>query len=315
MYEPGFFAGRFPALAPLFWHINFGFLFRAMGMMPVENQLSSRPLRSLARALEREHGDLPLADVLVPDALAQLPGSPVHLSDARSSRFAEAAAQTIKLSYLKEPYRREMLEATRAQVDADVADIVRIVRAGSTFYINPEGTYSLDGRMHPLKGILKNVAPYATLMLAAVAYDPFQPRRMGMLYRTVAPADPADPARSLAAARPVTASALVAADLVTRSEPFTRASAVEAFGARLRALPGGAFVDPEVLAAPEKAAATILDELVRRGVLVADGELLRRGLPQRDPRFPATVDMVTYQANFLAQTIEALDALAKGRAA
>jgi MFS family permease len=315
MYEPGFFAGRFPALAGLFWYINFGFLFRAMGMMPVENQLSSRPLRSLARALEREHGDLPLVDVLVPDALAQLPGSPTHLSDARRSRYAEAASQTIKLSYLKEPYRREMLEATRAQVDADVADIVRIVRAGSTFYINPEGTYSLDGRMHPLKGILKNVAPYATLMLVAVAYDPFQPQRLGMLYRTVAPADPADPARSLAAARPVTASALVAADLVTRTEPFTRAAAIESFSVRLRSLPSGAFVDPEVLAAPDAAAATILDELVRRSILVADGTLLRRGLPQLDARFPATVDMVTYQANFLAETIDALDTLAKGRAA
>jgi MFS family permease len=315
MYEPGFFAGRFPALAPLFWHINFGFLFRAMGMMPVENQLSSRPLRSLALALEREHGDLPLADVLLPDALAQLPGAPARLSDARSSRYVAAATQTIKLSHLKEPYRREMLEATRAQIDADVADIVRVVRAGSTFYINPEGTYSVDGRMHPLKGIMKNVVPYATLMLAAVAYDPFAPKRLGMLYRTVAPADPADPARSLAAARPVTASALVAADLVTRTEAFARTAAIDAFIARLRALPRGAFVDPEVLAAPEAAAATILDELVRRGVLIADGPLLRRGLPQLDPRFPATVDMVTYQANFLAETIAALDALANGRAA
>jgi len=277
MYEPGFFADRFPACASLFWHINFGFLFRAMGMLPVENQLSSRPLRSLARSLEREHGDLALADVLVPDALAQLPGSPQRLSDARSARFAAAARTTIKLSHLQEPYRREMLVATRAQVDADVADIVRIVRSGATFYINPEGTYSIDGRMHPLKGILKNVAPFATLMLAAVAYDPFRPQRLGMLYRTVAPADPADPARSLAAARPVTASALVAADLVTRTEPFTYAAAIEAFVARLAALPGGAFVDPEVVAAPAATARTILDELVRRGVLVADGTQLRRG--------------------------------------
>ncbi len=315
MYEPGFFADRLPALAPLFWHINFGFLFRAMGMLPVENQLSSRPLRSLAHALEDAHGDLPLADVLSPEAVAHLAGAPVRLADARSSKFAAAARQTIKISHLREPYRREMLEATRAQIEADVADIVRIVRAGSTFYINPEGTYSLDGRMHPLKGILKNVSPYATVMLAAVAYDPFQPRRLGMLYRTVAPADPGDVARSLAAARPVTASALVAADLVLREGAFTRAEAVDAFVARLRALPPAAFVDPEVLAAPKTAAQTVLDELLRRGVIVSEGDRLRRGAPQADPRFPTSVDMVVYQANFLCETMAALGALAAGRAA
>jgi hypothetical protein len=208
-----------------------------------------------------------------------------------------------------------MLDATRAQVDADVADIVRIVRAGSTFYINPEGTYSLDGRMHPLKGILKNVAPHATVMLAAVAYDPFQPHRLGMLYRTVSPADPGEIARSLAAARPVTASALVAADLVLRDGSFTRAEAVAAFVARLEALPPGAFVDPDVLAEPVAAAQTVLDELLRRGVVVAEGDRLRRGAPQADPRFPTAMDMVAYQANFLCETIDALELLAKGRAA
>jgi MFS family permease len=314
MYEPGFFADRFPALAPLVWHLNAGFLFRAMGLMPVENQLSSRPLRSLARELESAHGDVRLADVLRADLAARLPDAPQLLSDARSRRYASAAHHMIKLAQLQEPYRREMLDATRAQVERDVADIVRIVRSGATFYINPEGAYSLDGRMRPLKGILMHVAPHATVLLAAVAYDPFRPGRLGMLYRILPPEDPADIANSLAAARPVTASALFAADLVRR-ERFTEAEAVSDFLARLRALPSGAFVDPEVAASPERAVRAIMAECVRRGIVVAEGDGFRRGAPQGDARFPGVRDMVAFQAAFLDETVAARARLRTGNAA
>jgi MFS family permease len=313
MYEPGFFADRFPVLAPLLFHVNAGFLFRAMGLMPVENQLSSRPLRSLAYRLESLHGDLPLADVLAADVIARLPDAPQRLSDVRSPRFARAAHETIKLGALREPYRGEMLAATRAQVAADVADIVRIVREGATFYINPEGTYSLNGRMHPLKGILTHVAPHATVMLAAVAYDPFRPRRLGMLYRTLAPEDPGDIPHSLAAARPVTASALFAADLAL-AEDFTEAEALRAFLARISALPAGVFLDPEVAAAPERALREIFAECLRRGIVVADGAGFRRGPAQGDARFPGVVDMVSYQAAFLDETVAARAHLAARRA-
>jgi hypothetical protein len=283
-------------------------------MLPVENQLSSRPLRSLARRLEAVHGDLPLEEVLAPGVAARLPDAPQRLSDLHSRRYAKAAHQMMKLAQLREPYRREMLDATRAQIEHDVADIVRIVRAGATFYINPEGTYSLDGRMHPLKGLLTHVAPYATVMLAAVAYDPFCNGRLGMLYRILLPEDPADIAHSLAAARPVTASALFAADLV-HAEQFTEDQAAGAFLARLRGLPPGAFVDPEVVAAPERAARAILTECVRRGIVVAEGAAYRRGAPQGDARFPGVTDMVAYQAAFLEETVTAWAILSAGRAA
>jgi len=313
MYEPGFFADRFPALAPLVWHLNAGFLFRAMGMLPVENQLSSRPLRSLAHSLEAIHGDLSLDTVLNPDIVSRLPGSPRLLSDVRTPRFGAAAHETIKLGHLQEPYRREMLTLTRAQVDADVAEIVRIVRAGSTFYINPEGTYSLDGRMHPLKGILTHVAPHATVMLLAVAYDPLRPGRLGMLYRTLLPANPHDIAHSLAAARPVTASALFAADLDARGDSsFSAEDVATGFLARLRTLPSAAFVDPELAAAPEDAARALFAQSLRRGIVVAEGDAFRRGAPQGDPRFPGVSDMVAYQAAFLDETVAALQILAGG---
>ncbi len=76
MFETGFIATRLPWTAPLTRSLNLGAFFRTIGLNPLENQLSSRPLASLALEVRRAHGDLPLEAVFradVAEALDQVP--------------------------------------------------------------------------------------------------------------------------------------------------------------------------------------------------------------------------------------------------
>jgi MFS family permease len=309
MYEPGFFALRLPAFAHLMRTVNAGAFFRLLGMLPLENELSSRPLRSLAVTLVQKHGDLPLDDVFRPDARAALPAGAQQLSDFLSPRFFLESDQRMKLSFVQEPYRRELIVALREGVDRDVADIVDIVRRGATFYVTPEGFYSIDGRMRPLRGIVEQLVPVADVWFAAIAFDPFRGRRLSMLYRVVRPADPSDLDTSLAAARPVTTSALLAAWMLATGLPFTVQKARDGITRGRAAVPAGAFVDPE-LRDVDRVVDDALRNLVRRGTLRLDGTQYHLTNERRDPRFPLVDDMVTYQANFLAGTVEALQRLA-----
>jgi MFS family permease len=310
MYEPGFFALRMPWLAPLMRNVNAGELFVTLGMLPLENELSSRPLRSLAYTLQAAHGDLPLDLVFRADVLAALPSGAKTLSDILAPRFFAASAAYARLSHVLEPYRRELMTALRRGVDDDVAHIAAVVRRGATFFVTPEGFYSTDGRMRPLKGIVDHLVPVADVRLAAIAFDPFRGRRLSMLYRIVQPADPADLAASLAAARPVTTSALLARWLLALDLPFERSEARDGV-VRLRdALPPNAFVDPELARDPERCTDEAFDTLVARGTLVAGGGRFRLGNERFDPRFPGVADMLSFQSAFASETIAALEKLA-----
>ncbi|MGH8163415.1 MAG: hypothetical protein ACREP1_03670, partial [Rhodanobacteraceae bacterium] len=64
MWEPGFLAERIPWLRFALRGVNLGWLFSAIGMQPIENELHARPLASLAYTLRAVHGDLPLCEVL-----------------------------------------------------------------------------------------------------------------------------------------------------------------------------------------------------------------------------------------------------------
>ncbi len=131
------------------------------------------------------------------------------------------------------------MAALRAGVDADIARIAGVVRRGAGFFVTPEGFYSTDGRMRPLKGIVEHLVPIASTWLAAIAFDPFRGRRLSLLYRIVQPADPQRLAASLAAARPVTTSALLARwMLAARAAVHARGSARRR-DARRDALPHG----------------------------------------------------------------------------
>jgi hypothetical protein len=130
-----------------------------------------------------------------------------------------------------------------------------------------------------------------------------------MLYRIVRPANPADLGPSLAAARPVTTSALVATFLCATDAPFAAAEAQRDVRARLAALPAAAFADPELRRAPDAAVAEALANLVARGTLAADGARYRLTDARADARFPHVADMVAYQRNMLEETLAAAAAL------
>ncbi len=311
LYEPGFFAWRMPWLAPLMRNVNAGPLFAAIGMLPLENELSSRPLRSLAFAIDAAHGDLDVREVFKDEALGQLPPSAQRLSDLRSAALFFAGETRVKLSHVRDPYRRELLDAMRVAIDDDIARIVGVVQRGVTFYVTPEGFYSTDGAMRPLKGIVEHLVRVADPWLAAIAFDPFRGRRLSLLYRVLPPADPHDLKRSLAAARPVTTSALLATWLLAIDLPFEAREASDGVTRLRDALPANAFVDPELVRDTDGCVGEALARLTERGTLAADGGRLRLAERRVDPRFPDVADVVAYQATFHAETLAALRALAE----
>jgi hypothetical protein len=152
-------------------------------------------------------------------------------------------------------------------------------------------------------GILDALSPFAELWLCAIAYDPFQGRRLSMLYRIVPYAGDADIGTSLAAARPITLSALLAAFLLDGPETFAVADAVRAVRERLDSLPDNVFVDPQLRRAPDAAIVNALSALEKRATLAKDGERYRLTADRADPRFPHVPDMIAFQRNMLDETL------------
>jgi hypothetical protein len=309
-FETGFFAARLPWTAPFTRRINMTGLWLRMGILPIENHLHSRALISLAAEFRGVHGDLPLATILPEDVVEKLDLVGRSLADLWKPAYFARAQATVKLANLKQPYRREALENFRATMTADIADVVERVRAGATFYVTPEGDFSRDGRMHPMRnGLTDAVAQVAEPWLCAVAYDPFRGQRLSMLYRILPPANRDDLGTSLAAARAVTTSALLAAFLCRLDAPFDAANARESVRTQLAALPPNVFVDPELCRDPDAAVTEALAVLVRLGILAADGPRYRLTETRADARFPHVADMVTFQRNMLEETLAAAERL------
>ena len=305
-FETGFFAARLPWTALVTRRLNPSGLWLRCGLLPIENHLHSRALISLAEEVRAKHGDLPLASILPDDVLAKLDLSGRKLTELWSPAFFNRAQAAVKLANLKQPFRREALENFRATMTADIAAVVERVREGATFYVTPEGDFSHDGRLRPMRnGLTDAVLPVADPWLCAIAYDPFRGRRLSMLYRVVPPADRDDLGTSLAAARTVTTSALVAAYLCGVAAPFAAAAARQSVRAQLAALPANAFVDPELQRDPDAAVTEALTVLVRLGILAAEGTRYRRTETCTDARFPHVADMVTFQRNMLEETLAA----------
>jgi hypothetical protein len=303
-YETGFIATVWPWSVRLTCGLNLSWLWDCLGILPIENHLFSRPLISLAEELHAAHGDLALDAILPAETLAPLGLDSCVLSDLwKLANFTPAHAW-VKVARLKQPYRREVLEKLRSVTKRDMAAIVERVRSGASFYITPEGDFSRDGRMHPMRnGILEALSPFSDLWLCAVAYDPFQGRRLSMLYRVVPYAGLADIGTSLAAARPITTSALLAAFLLDGPETFAVADAVRAVRERLDSLPGNVFVDPELRRAPDAAVVNAFAALQKRGTLAKEGERYRLTTHRTDSRFPHVPDMMTFQRNMLDETL------------
>jgi hypothetical protein len=305
-FETGFFAARIPWTAPFTRTLNPTGLWLRCGLLPIENHLHSRPLRSLAEEVRTKHGDLPLEAILPDEVLAKLDLSGRRIADLWSPEYFARGQEWVKLGSLKQPYRREALENFRTAMAADIAEVVRCVREGATFYVTPEGDMTRDGLMRPMRnGITDAVLPIADPWLCAIAYDPFRGSRLSMLYRFVKPADPADLGTSLAAARPVTASALLATYLAAVDGPFAGGDAKRAVRKQLDTLPDNVFTDPELQRAPDDVVTEALTVLVRMGVLGAEGPLYRVNGKRFDPRFPHVGDMVLFQKNMIGETLAA----------
>lgn len=303
-FETGFIAWQMPWTAWFTRRLNLSGFWGACNVLPIENHLFSRPLISLAEELRLEHGDLPLEAILPAEALEPLGLKGHMLEDLwKPANFVRAHAW-VKVAKLKPPYRAEVLENLRVVTKRDIAAIAERVRAGATFYVTPEGDFSRDGRMHAMRGgIVEALTPFADLWLCAIAYDPFRAGRLGMLYRVLRHAGTADIATSLAAARPITTSALLAAFLLEGPGTFTVQDAVRAVRERLDSLPGSVFVDPELQQAPEAAVVSAIATLRKRHTLVANAERYRLTAQRADPRFLHIPDMIEFQRNMLDETL------------
>jgi hypothetical protein len=124
-----------------------------------------------------------------------------------------------------------------------------------------------------------------------------------MLYRVVPYAGVADIGTSLAAARPITTSALLAAFLLAAPETFAVADAVHAVREHIDTLPNNVFVDPELRRHPDAAVANAFAALQKRGTLTRDGERYFLTTHRTDARFPHVPDMITFQRNMLDETL------------
>ncbi|MBV8332120.1 MAG: MFS transporter [Candidatus Eremiobacteraeota bacterium] len=302
MFEPGFLAVRLPLVRSLLRNFNAAPLFGALGMMPLENDLGSREISALAWSIQRRHGALALSEIFDQKVAASFaPGT--KTSDLLLAENFEKAHAVVKLSALRDPYRKEIFEETRAHIGEDLDAMERVVRRGATFYMSPEGHYSVDGRIGPIKGVYDRLAPHATIYLAGVSYDPFVSKRLSMLYRIQRLDDRDHLRETLAAIRPVTASQLLGAWLESRTQPFTVEDVVDGVRERLRALPSELFVDPELRNDPAGKVRRALPLMAGWGILNRQNGSYILAQTRRHPEFPKVKDIVAYQARFLEETI------------
>lgn len=307
MYAPGFLATRLPWFRTLLRGVNAGPLFVALGMLPLENELGAREIGPLAWLVQRRHGPLLLRDVFDERVAAEFPNGTKTSDLWRSDCFAKSRA-VVKVATLREPYRREVLDETRANIESDLALMEGIVRRGATFYLTPEGKYSTNGRIGPMRGVIERLAPLATIYLAGVSFDPFVARRFSMLYRVVyfgplREDGMASLTRTLAAARPVVTSQMLGEWLASHDVPFTEDEACVAIEARLATLPSSLFVDPELRRNPRGMVRAALPLMVVWSILERDGDRYRLAAKRRHPQFPFVDDIIAYQANFLEETL------------
>jgi hypothetical protein len=302
MWEPGFFGRRIAWLKFALGNLNFGWLFSAIGMQPIENELRARPLASLSYTLQRQYGDLPMAAVFREPVLSHLPSNLKMLSDVSKSEY-DVSQMKATLSDLHEPYRSESLAATRAQLDADLAHFESLARDGATIFLAPEAFYTLDGKMLRLRGILPRLAPFCSIWLTGISYDPFVGRRLSMLYRVALAVAGIPLDIQLKRTRPVTVSALLGTWLHGRAAEFEERDAVDAVMRQLGELPAKLFVEPELRRRPKAMVKAALSGMTNLGMLeqVAGRYVVTK--QRSHPQFPGTPDMIAYQFNFHAETL------------
>jgi hypothetical protein len=310
MWEPGFFAERIPWLSSVLRMLNFGWLFSSIGLQPIENELHERPFVSVAYVLQGLHGDLDAEAVFTERARARLPKTVKRVGDLLRAEHFTAGRLRVKLTDVLEPYRKEIIQFTRAQVEADLQHFENLQRAGSTIFLAPEGDYSGDGKMQRMRGSLSRLAPLAQIWLAGISYDPLVGRRLSMLYR-IGKAEPDIPLDlQLKRIRPVTTSALLGTWLHERGERhFTAQEAQHAIDAALAALPRVLFVEPELRSNPNRLTRRALHGLLALDIAELDGAAYRLKPHRVHPQFPRTADIIEYLYNFHRETLDGANVL------
>jgi hypothetical protein len=172
--------------------------------------------------------------------------------------------------------------------------------------LTPEGHYTTDGRMMPMRGVIERLAPLATIYIVGVSYDPFVSRRLSMLYRVERfnGNDLQIMTKTLASIRPVTTSQLLATWLRSQTDGFSEEDAAAGAQAALASLPPSVFVDPELRRDPRAMVRAALPLMVKWEILMRDGERYRLAAKRRHPQFPFVDDIIDFQARFLEETLE-----------
>jgi len=304
LFEPGFMEVRF---APIRWIVelvDWAWMFRMLGVLPIENELRRRSVASLAYAIHKLHGDLPIDTVFSSRADHAIGRAKTLKSLIGRSLLAQD--EYVSVATINEPYRSELIEQTRLQTETDLARIEGVLRAGGTLYLTAEGKYTRDGRLSRFRTAFSRVESLGENYLLALSYDVFAGGRLRLLYRVVKPAYPDDLRTSLAAARPITLSQLLATWLQARDESFTRKAARDGVGATLDEVPARAFLDPELRPRFAEKLDDALSAMGTRGLLTADASgAYRAGKTRHDTRFPLVPDILAHQANCFAETIAA----------
>ncbi|MCY0884615.1 MAG: MFS transporter, partial [Firmicutes bacterium] len=203
LFEPGFLGdrlggtwGRLLAWVPLPQVLT------ALGVLPVENQLHRRPLRSVAYEVYQRHGDRPLGTVFLPRALDGLdPAAPLRVLWGDRARAARAE---VTPAVLQSPYRAEVIASLRPRVEAQLAAITARFRQGGILFLTPEGRMSASGAIGRLRLLWDRLAPLARAVVGvAVTYDPWAPGPLTCYCRLIPIPAGADLQQRLAAARPV----------------------------------------------------------------------------------------------------------------
>jgi len=334
LFEPGFMSARRKWLEPFVRTWNWGWIFRAIGMLPMENEPRIRPVAAFAYAAYGRHPQATIAGVFGAEIVEELrvPDPAAKLTALFTEPlYHPARDRLLSLALVREPYRSEILAETRSHMDEDMERIADVLRGGGTLYLTPEGHYTKDGRMLRFKMALGRLAPLAEVHTLSVSYDPFVGRRLSMLFRVQPALDPGDLRSSLAAPRAVVVSQLLAAAMLEPSpplsppsescsarakpgilaEPFTSTDARDAVRAALAALPPQAFVDPELAADPDRMVASALETMVRLGLLAPEDGRYRLAAKRRHAQFPDVDDIVAHQSNMFAETMEAIALLSR----
>jgi hypothetical protein len=318
MFEPGFIAMRLPLLRSALRHVDSSKLFLAIGMVPIENEIRSRALASLAWWVYERHGDVQLGQVVAPEVIERFDPAAAHLPVSRlfgSRWFEKANTMRVSIKSVLEPYRAEIMAQTREHLEPDYRRFEELLSHGNTLYLTPEGHYSTDGRLGRLQAALTRFLPFARdVYLLAISYDVYASQRLSCLIRIVKPLDLQDLEHSMCAPRAVTTSQLLCSWLLQHEHvAFTAEEAVAAVQARLATLPAEAFVDPEFARAPRTRTLIALRELRRLGTLVEEEGRSRLSAVRTHPQFPHVADMVAFQARFFDETLAALERLAGRR--